>query len=119
MANQSEKVGSERRRHKRFPCEGLAEVAAFRAKIVFRGRLTDLSESGCFIETRARLNLPRLTEVEVRFTACGLRLNVLARVMAVRPGKGAGFEFLPGDPRLGQTFSDVIERLLAQESAKA
>jgi hypothetical protein len=117
MADQS--AGSERRRHRRFPCEGFAEVVAFRAKGLFRGRLKDISESGCFIETRARLNLPRLAEVEVRFTAPGIKLAVLARVMDVRPGKGAGFEFLPGDPRLDQGFRNMIERLQAQEPAKA
>jgi hypothetical protein len=86
---------------------------------LFRGRLRDISQSGCFVETRAHLNLPRLAEVEVRFAACGLKLTVLARVMNVRPGKGAGFNFLSEDPRLDQTFHNMIERLLAQESTGA
>lgn len=73
---------------------------------------------GCFVETFAQLNLPRLAEVEVRFTACGTRLAALARVMEVHPGEGAGFEFLQGDPRLDQVFFNVIERLKARESNK-
>jgi hypothetical protein len=118
MAEQGDGTGSERRRHRRFPCEGFAEVVAFRVKGLFRGRLKDISESGCFIETRAHLNLPRLAEVEIRFTALGTKLAVLGRVMVVLPGKGAGFEFLPGDPRLGQSFSNMIERLHARDSSK-
>ena len=118
MADQGSGAGSERRRHKRFPCEGFAEVVAFRAKGLFRGRLKDISESGCFIETSARLNLPRLAEVEIRFTAPGIKLSVLGRVMDVQPGKGAGFEFLPGDPRLDHSFHNMIDRLQAQEPAK-
>ena len=94
MANSDEAAGRERRRHKRFPCDGFAEVVAFRSRVLFRGRLKDISQSGCFVETRAHLNLPRLTEVEVRFTACGHKFKVLARVTDVRPGKGAGFSFL-------------------------
>jgi len=117
MANQNETAGREQRRHKRFPCDGFAEVVAFRSKVLFRGRLRDISQSGCFVETRAHLNLPRLAEVEVRFGSCGLKFKVLARVMDVRPGKGAGFTFLSELPRLDQTFHNMIEHLHAQESA--
>jgi hypothetical protein len=118
MADHGDGAGSERRRHRRFPVEGFAEVIAFRAKGLFRGRLKDISESGCFIETRAHLNLPRLAEVEIRITAPGIKLSVLGRVMDVRPGKGAGFEFLRGDPRLDHSFHNMIERLHALEPAK-
>ena len=116
MANYDEAAGRERRRHRRFPCDGFAEVVAFRSKALFRGRLKDISPTGCFVETRAHLNLPRLAEVEVRFAACGRKFKVLARVMDVRPGMGAGFSFLSEDPRLDHTFRSMFERLLAQEA---
>jgi len=93
-------------------------VVAFQLNVLFRGKLSDISQSGCFIETRAHLNLPRLAEVEVRFTTGGLKMAALARVMVVRPGKGAGFEFLSVDPRLDQRFHKMIERLQAPEPAK-
>jgi hypothetical protein len=111
MANQNEVPGRERRRHQRFPCEGFAEVVAFRANVMFRGKLRDISQTGCFIESRAHLNLPRFAEVEIRFTVSGLKQSVLAWVMDVRPGKGAGFEFLSADPRLDQGFRNMLERL--------
>ena len=111
MADKNVDAGTDRRRHRRFPCEGFAEVVGFRPKVLFRGRLRDISHSGCFVETRAWLNLPRLAEVEIRFTVCGLKQAALARVMVVQPGKGAGFEFLPQDPRLDQTFKKIIDGL--------
>lgn len=103
--------GAERRRHRRFPCNGEAEVVVFRPKSLFRGRVRDISRSGCFIETRARLNLSRMTEVELRFTANGIRVTSLARLMEVQPGRGAGFEFLNGDPRLDERFMQWIDGL--------
>jgi PilZ domain len=116
MDDQSGKNVTERRRHRRFPCEGFAEVTAFRSNVLFRGRIRDISESGCFVETRATLNLPRLAEVEVRFTAGGIKQAVLGRVMVVLAGKGAGFEFVAADPRLGKNFHSLIEQLEAKES---
>jgi hypothetical protein len=111
MAEKNVDMGTDRRRHRRFPCEGFAEVVGFRPHVLFRGRLRDISHSGCFVETRAWINLPRLAEVEIRFTVCGLKQAALARVMVVQPGKGAGFEFLPQDPRLDQTFKKIIDGL--------
>jgi hypothetical protein len=111
MADQTDGAGPERRRHRRFPCEGFAEVVGFRPQVLFRGRLRDISHSGCFVETRAFLRLPRLSQVEIRFTVCGLKQAVLARVMSVLPGKGAGFEFLQQDPRLDHTFRKIIDGL--------
>jgi len=111
MAEQTDDAGPERRRHRRFPCEGFAEVVGFRPQVLFRGRLRDISHSGCFVETRAHLNLPRLSEVEIRFTVRGLKQAALARVMVVLPGKGAGFEFLSQDPRLDRTFRKIIDGL--------
>jgi hypothetical protein len=38
-------------------------------------------------------------------------LAVLARVMVIRPGRGAGFEFLSSDPRLSRAFHQLVEVL--------
>jgi hypothetical protein len=111
MAIEAGTSGKDRRRHTRFVCEGSAEVMVFQPKFLFRGRIRDLSESGCFIETSVRLNLKRMAEVEVRFTERGVYLAVLARVMVIRPGRGAGFEFLSSDPRLSRAFHQLVEVL--------
>jgi hypothetical protein len=55
-----------------------------------------------------------MAEVELLFTARGVQFRSLARLMCVRPGKGAGFEFLPGDPRMDASFLEVIDSLSAE-----
>jgi hypothetical protein len=61
--------------------------------------------------------MKRFAEIELRFSANGQHLSSLARVMDVRPGKGVGVEFLPGDPRMSKRFHDLMERLKANEVA--
>lgn len=111
METQEPVTGKERRRHERFACDGLAEVVVFDSEVLFRGEIRDISLTGCYIATRAQLNLKRFAEVELRFSANGQRLSSLARVMDVRPGKGVGIEFVSGDPRMDQRFHQLLERL--------
>jgi hypothetical protein len=94
-------------------------VLVFHHKLLFRGRVRDISRAGCFIETGARLNIDRFAEVELQFTAQGVHVRSLARVMDVRPGKGAGFEFLPGDPRLANSLATLIDFLNRDSEAHA
>ena len=115
----TESAGSNRRRHERFACDGFAEVVAFRPEFLFRGEVKDISLSGCYIATRARVNLKRLAAIELRFSANGRQMCSLARVMDIRPGKGIGVEFLPGDPRMDQRFRGVIEQLQSHARANA
>lgn len=113
VANEEAAAASERRRNARFACDGRAEVVVFRPDSLFRREVKDISLTGCYIATRARLNLKRFAEIEVRFSANGQHISSLARVMEVRPGKGVGIEFLPGDPRRDQQFHELLERLRA------
>lgn len=119
MTSEEAVSGRERRRHERFACDGFAEVVAFRPEVLFRGEVKDVSMTGCYVATRARLNLKRFTEIELRFSANGHRLSSLARVMDVRPGKGIGVEFLPGDPRMNKRFRDFLEQLKANATEQA
>jgi hypothetical protein len=83
----------ERRRHKRYAVDGDAEVMVNDGTLLFRGRTVDISLSGCFIETRARLALEPGTPVQMVFRAGHLTLRMSASVRSVRPGSGAGFLF--------------------------
>ena len=83
----------ERRRHERYTVDGDAEVMVADGKLLFRGSIVDISLSGCFIETRARLLLEPGTPVQMVFRADHLTLRMTATVRAVRPGAGAGFLF--------------------------
>ncbi len=101
----------DRRRHERYACDGFAEVVAFRPELLFRGEVKDISQTGCYITTRARLNLKRFAEIELRFSANGQYLSCLARVMDVRQGRGVGIEFVPGDPRIDEQIQELMEQL--------
>jgi PilZ domain len=110
--------GRERRRHERFACDEFAEVVSFHPKVLFRGEVRDISLTGCFVTTRAHLKLKRFAEIELRFSANGQQISALARVMDVRPGKGLGVEFLPGDPRMSKRFREVIEEFRENSSSR-
>jgi hypothetical protein len=114
-----ETSGKDRRRHERFTFDGFAEVVSFHPELLFRGAVRDISLTGCYVETRARLNLKRFAEVEVRFSANGHQLSSLARVMDIRPGKGIGVEFLPGDSMMSKRFRDLIGELKARSHLHA
>jgi hypothetical protein len=101
-------VGKERRRHRRFSCSLGAEVVVRHSSMLFRGSVRDISRSGCFIESKARLKLARMQEVELQFSSRGVQVTSLARVMDIRPGVGAGFEFIAEDPRLEQPLLKLI-----------
>ncbi len=112
-------TGKDRRRHQRFACDGFAEVVSFHPELLFRGEVKDISLTGCYVTTRARLNLKRFAKIELRFSANGKQLTSLARVMDVRPGRGVGVEFLPGDPRMSKRFRELIEELKARTDESA
>ena len=119
MADEETANDRERRRHERFTCDGFAEVVSFRPELLFRGEVKDISLTGCYIATRARLNLKRFARIELRFSANGQQMSSLARVMDVRPGKGIGVEFLPGDPRMSKRFQEMLEELKARSKEHA
>jgi len=115
----SEHAGRDRRRNERFVFDGFAEVVSYHPELLFRGAVRDISLTGCYVETRARLNLKKFAEIELRFSANGQQLSSLARVMDVRPGKGIGVEFLAGDPRMSKRFHDLIAELKARSQSHA
>jgi len=118
FADNSEKDrGPEHRMARRFACEGFAEVVVPYLGFLFRGEITDLSESGCYIRTRARLNVSRSAEVELRFTVNGDHFSLLARIASATSGVGAGFEFSVIDPTVHRSLLRLIEELSAAESA--
>lgn len=116
VASGEENGREERRATARFDCAGSAEVAVLDAGFLFRGRILDISQTGCYIESRARLELRRSTKVELRFMVEGTSFNILARVMQVRPGKGVGFEFSLDSLQIEKSLPDLIQKLSAAVS---
>jgi hypothetical protein len=105
----------ERRRHERYVVHGDAEVMVTDGTLLFRGSTVDISLSGCFIETRARLVLAPGTLVQMVFRAGRQTLRMDATVRAVRPGVGAGFLF----GTMSTYMQAVLEGLIAEMQARA
>jgi PilZ domain len=104
-------LGREKRRQERFPVDGPAEVVVADAGIVFRGKTHDLSQRGCYIKSTAYLSAGVGAEVEVRFSVSDVHFRAPARVRLVKPGKGAGFEFLRVEQNVQKDLNSLIERL--------
>jgi hypothetical protein len=101
----------ENRAQKRFRADGLAEVVVADAGIVFRGNTRDVSQTGCYIKSTGYLSADVGGEVEVRFSISDVHFRAPAKVRLVRPGKGAGFEFLRVEQNVQKVLDTLIERL--------
>jgi PilZ domain len=106
-------LGRERRKHERAACDGFAEVVIDGASLMFRGRIKDLSPTGCYIETRARLRLEVGTAAELCFTVNERAFKAVAEVRVIRPGSGVGFEilFLVAESREPSDLLALIQKL--------
>jgi hypothetical protein len=109
-----EKSGREKRKCRRLACEGSAECFAFDTGTLFRGSIQDISLTGCYVTTKARLRLTRLSEVDLCFTLKGRQYHIIARVMVVRPGDGVGFEFMFDDPRGSEWLKEELMALFEE-----
>lgn len=99
-----------RRRHQRYSCEGRAEVFLPHGGLLLRGRILDLSLSGCFIETAA-INLERGTHVEIYFVAHRLQFRIAGIIAVLHPRRGAGIAFQSLSLRSARQISDLIYEL--------
>jgi hypothetical protein len=101
----------ERRKQERFDCDGFAEVIVDDAGFLFRGAIQDVSLNGCYIRSRARLRLERGAEADLHFSVDGDFFYTRARLVIVRPGEGAGFQFLFDDPELQLRLASLVRKL--------
>ncbi|MGD0682910.1 MAG: PilZ domain-containing protein [Terracidiphilus sp.] len=103
--------GKERRRNYRHDCVGFAECWVSDPESLFRGEIRDISLTGCFIRTAARLNLRQSTAVDLRFTLKNSHFRVSARVMDIRQGKGVGMEFIFPGSQPPEWLKNLIKEL--------
>jgi PilZ domain len=106
-----------RRRHPRYACEGRAEVFVPHGALLFRGKILDLSLSGCFIETPA-LDLERGTCVEVYFVERQLQFRVAGHIAVLCRNRGAGITFQNLAPRCLRQLADLILELKENSDRK-
>jgi len=111
----NESQGQEKRAHPRYGCEGHAEVFLPQGGLLFRGRILNLSLTGCYIETPL-LDLERGTQVEVYFVTNQLQFRVLGNIAALRRKRGAGIVFVNLSPRRALQIATLVSELAEKQS---
>ena len=99
----------ERRRARRVSCRCEARGYGV-GEALSAPRLSDISETGAFVETGSEL--PLRSAVLLRFDAGGRRLRVEAEVVHRDPDRGMGLRFLD----LGPRQRDLIARVVTESS---
>jgi len=107
-AGETAPSGRDRRRHSRYAVAGEAEVIIGDGALLFRGSIFDISLSGCFIATSARLTATPGTRASLVFRAAGILLRAEASLRSVRPGRGAGFLFVEMNERARHELTLLI-----------
>jgi c-di-GMP-binding flagellar brake protein YcgR len=100
----------ERRQHTRYAVDAWAEVMVKDGRMLFRGRVLDISAGGCYIETEARLRLAPGTPVEIVFRLNDevFRCDATSRMIRT---KGAGFLFSNLDTKVEMELKRLIREL--------
>ncbi len=101
----------ERRKHPRYAVDAWAEVMVADGRMLFRGRVLDVSLGGCYVETEARLRLPPGTPVEMIFRLNEEVFRCDATTRMIR-SRGAGFLF----SNLNAKRQMELERLIGELS---
>ena len=104
-------LGHERRQQERFACTGPAEAVLDDVAFLFRGTIRNISLTGCYVESSARLMFDRGTAVELRFTLNKEELHLMATIIALRPAVGAGFQFVEVNREMQSRLSGLIRKL--------
>jgi hypothetical protein len=109
--------GIERRRSRRYDCAGYVKAWVSDHKSPIHGEILNISLTGCFISTKARLHVEHLATVDLHFTILDGHYRTTARVIDVRQGKGAGLEFIFPDSHPAEWLKDLLEMLSAAAEA--
>jgi hypothetical protein len=111
--------GTQYRQDTRYEVEGDAEVFVKTGSMgttLLRGRILDLSSTGCFIQTMARVMIKPGTVVQLLFSIYGTSFRIDATSRYARMRVGVGFRFLemdePTHKRLHAVLGDIRSRLI-------
>jgi hypothetical protein len=104
----------DRRRAARYDCDVYAEVFLPSGGLNFRGRILNMSVTGCFVE--AEFNLERGTRVEVYIETSSTRFRVAGAVSALRSKRGVGIFFVDLTRRGAGQIEELIGELQAGKS---
>lgn len=111
--------GLQFRLDERYEVDGDAEVVVKSGSLgatLLRGSLLDISATGCYIQTMARVPIQPGTEVHINFSVYGTTFRVDAISRFAKTKVGIGFRFLEMDAatrlRLHTVLSDIRSKLI-------
>jgi len=107
----------ERRQHQRYACCGDAEIYTQDAKHPERGRLSDLSRGGCFVEMLPPIAVD--AKVNVVLLIAQRRIRAEGVVRSLLPNFGVGVQFLRLEAADLQRLEDVLAALQKGASLNA
>jgi hypothetical protein len=106
----------------RYEVEGDAEVVVKDGSLgttLLRGSILDLSATGCYIQTMARVPIKPGTEVNIIFSVYGTTFRVEAMSRFAKTKVGIGFRFLEMDSatrhRLHGVLADIRSKLIQND----
>ncbi len=113
--------GVQYRQDTRYEVEGDAEVFVKTGSMgttLLRGNILDLSATGCFIQTMARVMIKPGTVVQLIFSIYGTTFRIDAASRFARMRVGVGFRFLemdePTHKRLHAVLEDIRSKLIEE-----
>lgn len=106
-----------RRRMPRYAVRGGGEIRQPGMKTVVWGSMTDISRSGCYLETLT--TLPRNAKCELMLNVEGIEIRSGAEVRVSHPSMGMGLQFTDLDPTEQKKLDDLIMRLAGGKEPEA
>jgi PilZ domain len=98
-----------RRRMPRYACRGGGEIRQPGMKTVVWGSMTDISRSGCYLETLT--TLPRNAKCDLMPNVDSVEIRAGAEVRVSHPSMGMGLQFVDVDPTDQKKLDDLLLRL--------
>ncbi len=115
FANDATREG--RRRMPRYAVRGGGEIRQPGMKTVVWGSMTDLSRTGCYLETLT--TLPRDAKCELMLNVEGIEIRAGAEVRVSHPSMGMGLQFVDVDPTDQKKLDDLLIRLAGGKEPEA
>jgi hypothetical protein len=101
----------ERRATPRFAVDAPASVQVGYDGPMFRGRIVNLSLTGCYIQTIAGTKIPADTAVEIEFLLMGVSIQLSALFKWSKPKAGMGFRFIAMEKDSRMSLEEMLREL--------
>jgi hypothetical protein len=106
---ESDRREGERRRYKRYNCNGIASVRETNREFGSDGRVLDISMSGCYVEMMSPMRVGAPVHLDVKLSGHVLKLPAIVRVS--QANMGMGLEFADTPPGEKEKLAQVIAEL--------